>query len=65
MNVCVNVWSVRIDYKSFPIILDSVYSSTIVNINIEKPHKHKALFIIEWSTQVGYFTTTYKIKVDF
>ena len=55
----------RAKFKSFRIIFDSVFSSTIVKRRLVGKLLPEKDSVIQWKTQDGNITTNFKIKIDF
>ena len=59
-----NFHSIRLDYRIFRILLDSVYITTLFNVRIVK-NLRKPAVSMEWSKQADSFRNNYMVNVDF
>ena len=60
-----NIKNGRAKFKNFRIILDIVCSSTILIRRLVDKLDPEKYYVIQWQTQAGNITTTFKVNVDF
>ena len=65
IHECMNNIHGRAKFKSFRILLETRFSSTIVMGGIVKKLHPEKYSVMQWHTQAGNITTDYKVKVDF